>query len=149
ARRLRLGIRSRPCPSGWLRPSPPQARRSGNVAIGPERPRMTNRRNLSARLERLSTRFASPVSLSLVALAIVVRWLLDPWLGDTLPLVTLYGAVTAAVWIGGYSQGVVAAIVGYLACDYFFIAPRGVFGFLETSAFVGDLSSQVPSVVLI
>jgi len=110
---------------------------------------MTNRRNLGARLERFSTRFASPLSLSLVALAIAIRWLLDPWLGDTLPLVTLYGAVTAAVWMGGYSQGVVAAIVGYLACDYLFIAPRGMFGFFETSAFVGALSYAVTCGVII
>ena len=90
---------------------------------------MMTRRELRARLEGFSTLFASLLSLSCVALAVAVRWLLDPWLGDNLPLVTLYGAVAAAVWIGGYSQGVVAAIVGYLACDYFFIAPRGVFGF--------------------
>jgi PAS domain S-box-containing protein len=110
---------------------------------------MTDRRDLRARLERLSSRFASPLSLSLVALAIAVRWLIDPWLGDTLPLVTLYGAVTAAVWIGGYSQGVVAAIVGYLACDYFFVAPRGVFGFFETSEFVGALTYAVTCGVII
>ena len=78
-----------------------------------------------------------PVSLGLVAVAVAIRWLLDPWLGNNQPLVTLYGAVTAAVWIGGYSQGVVAAIVGYLACDLLFIAPRGVFGFAETESFVG------------
>ena len=37
-----------------------------------------------------------------VIIAVLVRWLLDPLMGDTLPLVTLFGAVAAAVWLGGY-----------------------------------------------
>ena len=90
---------------------------------------MITRRELRARLDG-SALFASLLSLSFVALAVAVRWLLDPWLGDNLALVTLYGAVAAAVWIGGYTQGVATAIVGYLACDYLFVAPRGTFGFV-------------------
>lgn len=35
--------------------------------------------------------------------AVLVRWLLDPLMGDALPLVTLFGAVAAAVWLGGYT----------------------------------------------
>ena len=34
--------------------------------------------------------------------ALLLRWLLDPLMGDALPLVTLFGAVAAAVWLGGY-----------------------------------------------
>ena len=43
-------------------------------------------------------------SLGLVALAaaVLLRWVLDPMMGDALPLVTLFGAVAAAVWLGGY-----------------------------------------------
>ena len=110
---------------------------------------MTVRRDPRARIERLFSRFPMPVSLGLVALAVAIRWLLDPWLGDNHPLVTLYGAVTAAVWIGGYSQGVVAAIVGYLACDLLFIAPRGVFGFAETESFVGASAYSITCGVII
>jgi PAS domain S-box-containing protein len=110
---------------------------------------MTTRRELRARFERLSSRFALAVSLAFVGLALGVRWLLDPWLGDSLPLVTLYGGVTAAVWVGGYSQGVVAAIIGYLVCDLLFISPRGVFGFSETEAFVGAAAYAVTCGVII
>jgi hypothetical protein len=35
------------------------------------------------------------------ALAVLVRSLLDPVLGDSLPLATLYGAVAFAAWLGG------------------------------------------------
>ena len=65
------------------------------------------------------------LGLAAVVAATVLRSLLDPWLGNTLPLVTMFGAVAAAVWIGGLGPGVLAAVVGYLACDYFFIQPRG------------------------
>jgi PAS domain S-box-containing protein len=109
---------------------------------------MITRRELRARLDA-STLLTFLLSLCFVALAVAVRWLLDPWLGDHLALVTLYGAVAAAVWIGGYTQGVTAAIVGYLACDYFFVAPRGTFGFSDTSSFVGALTYTVTCAVIV
>jgi len=109
---------------------------------------MITRRELRARLDG-SALFASLLSLSFVALAVAVRWLLDRWLGDSLALVTLYGAVAAAVWIGGYTQGVATAIVGYLACDYLFVAPRGTFGFSDTASFVGALTYTVTCAVIV
>ena len=109
---------------------------------------MITRRELRARLD-VSTFVAFLLSLAFVALAVAVRWLLDPWLGDNLALFTLYGAVAAAVWIGGYTQGVAAAIVGYLACDYLFVAPRGTFGFSDTSSFVGALTYTVTCAVIV
>ncbi len=68
-------------------------------------------------------------TLSIVALvaAVLLRWFLDPLLGDQLPLVTLFGAVAAAVSIGGYLPALVVAIPGYLACHYLFVPPRGAF----------------------
>lgn len=65
--------------------------------------------------------------LSLLALAAVIalRWLLDPVLGDTLPLVTLYGAVAAAMWCGGLTAAIAVTIAGYLVASYLFIPPRG------------------------
>jgi PAS domain S-box-containing protein len=65
------------------------------------------------------------------ALAVLIRFLLDPLLGDTLPLVTLYGAVAAAVWFGGYGPALLVVALGYLACAYLFIEPRGAFGLSE------------------
>ena len=45
-----------------------------------------------------------------------IRWVLDPWLGDSLPLVTLFGAVAVSVWFGGFGPAVVSALSGWLAC---------------------------------
>ena len=55
--------------------------------------------------------------------ALLLRWLLDPLMGDALPLVTLFGAVAAAVWLGGYRLAIPVALLGYVACHYLFI-PR-------------------------
>src|SRR4026207_2577978 len=65
------------------------------------------------------------VGIVALAVAVLLRWLLDPLMGDALPLVTLFGAVAAAVWMGGYRPGTVVASLGYAACSYLFIEPRG------------------------
>ena len=65
------------------------------------------------------------VAIAALVAAVLLRWLLDPLMGNTLPLVTLFGAVAAAGWVGGYRPAVLVAILGYLACDYLFIDPRG------------------------
>ncbi|HEX4900199.1 MAG TPA: PAS domain S-box protein, partial [Pyrinomonadaceae bacterium] len=71
--------------------------------------------------------FIKTYALGIVALgvAVLLRWLLDPLMGDALPLVTLFGAIAAAVWLGGYRPAIVVTILGYLACHYLFIEPRG------------------------
>jgi PAS domain S-box-containing protein len=72
-----------------------------------------------------------------LAAAVILRWLLDPVMGESLPLVTLFGAVAAAVWAGGYRPAIVVAILGYLACAYLFIPPRGRLGLDEFQNQVG------------
>src|SRR5438132_14244137 len=54
-----------------------------------------------ARGMRPSAVAAYGVALAALAAAVLLRWLLDPVLGTYLPLVTLFGAVAAAVWFGG------------------------------------------------
>jgi PAS domain S-box-containing protein len=68
------------------------------------------------------------IAIAATAAAVLVRWLLDPWLGDNLPLVTLFGAVAFASWIGGYLPAILVAILGYVACAYLFMEPRGALG---------------------
>ena len=77
--------------------------------------------------------------LAIVALvaAVILRWLLDPVMGDTLPLVTLFGAVAATVWLGGIRPAISVAVLGYLACHYLFIPPRGHFYFNDAKNVVG------------
>ena len=65
------------------------------------------------------------IGVAALALAVLLRWLLDPLMGNTLPLVTLFGAVAAAVWLGGYRLAIPIALVGHVACQYLFMPPRG------------------------
>ncbi|HZN01462.1 MAG TPA: PAS domain S-box protein, partial [Pyrinomonadaceae bacterium] len=67
----------------------------------------------------------------------LLRLALDPLMGDTLPLVTLFGAVAAAVWLGGYRVAIPIALIGYVACNYIFIEPRLGFDFTNVANFVG------------
>lgn len=62
---------------------------------------------------------------------------LDPWLGSDRPLVTLYAAVAVAVSVGGYAPALPAAILGYFACDYLFMEPRGVSHLAQSSRLAG------------
>jgi PAS domain S-box-containing protein len=65
--------------------------------------------------------------------AVVVRWLLDPMIGDLFPFITLFGAVAGAVWFGGYRPAILTAVLGYAACQVIFVPPRGVLGLTEVN----------------
>src|SRR4026208_248095 len=110
---------------------------------------MSTRRDLRARLERSAIRFGSPLALLFTAIAVALRWLLDPWLGNSYPLVTLYGAVAAAVWVGGRGPGILAAAWGYCATQSLFIEPRGSVVFPDAASFVGLLAYLVTSAIVI
>ena len=64
-------------------------------------------------------------ALALIAAAVLIRWLVDPWLGNAAPLITLYGAVATAVAYGGLLPAALTSGLGYLACNFAFIEPRG------------------------
>ena len=72
--------------------------------------------------------FEFAAAILFTGLALLLRWLIDPWVGDYLPLATLYGSVAATVWLGGYRPAIVAVVLGYLGADWFFIRPRYAIG---------------------
>jgi len=76
-------------------------------------------------------------ALLFTAAAILVRWLLSPWLGNYLLLPPVYGAVALSVWVGGYRPALLAAGLGYLACDWLFIEPAAHFGFYSLPNLIG------------
>src|SRR3954470_7934208 len=76
------------------------------------------------------------IAMAAVAGAVGLRALLDPWVGNSGATIALYRAIAIAVWAGGYRPGILAAIVGYLAVNYFFIEPRGSISF-ENAGDVG------------
>ncbi len=64
------------------------------------------------------------IALLCVALAVAIRWLLEPWLFNYYPFLTLYGAVAIAVWFGGWRPAVLTAFVGFVISNFLFVAPR-------------------------
>src|SRR3954466_11775058 len=57
-----------------------------------------------------------------------LRWVLDPWLGPQLPLITLFAAMALAAALGGFGATLLVSFLGYLACRWLFIEPRGNLG---------------------
>ena len=58
-----------------------------------------------------------------VGLAVLVRMLLAPVMGDRQPFPTLYVALTLAAWFGGRGPVLYALALGYLAASWFFVEP--------------------------
>ena len=77
------------------------------------------------------------MSLAALVAAVLLRSLVDPFMGDALPVVTLFGAVAAAVWVSGSAAAAVVAVLGYLACAYLFIEPRGTIVLADVGVVVG------------
>jgi PAS domain S-box-containing protein len=96
-----------------------------------------------------STVAAYGVAVAAVLAAVLLRWLLDPVMGDTLPLVTLFGVVAATVWLGGYRPALLVVVLGYLACAYLFIQPRGDLGLHEARNVVGLVAYLVTCSIII
>jgi len=110
---------------------------------------MNVRRESRAPSNQLAAIYATLLALLFTATAVAVRWLLNPWLGDDLPFVTLFGAVAAAVWIGGQWQGILASALGYLACNYLFIESRGTLHMTDPTVVAGALAYAVTCAVVI
>jgi PAS domain S-box-containing protein len=84
-----------------------------------------------------------------LAVALFVRWLLDPWLHGGWAAALLYGAVAAAVWYGGYRQAIAVALLGYLAADWLFMSPAGTLTFLTPAGLLGLLLYAISSGLII
>lgn len=62
--------------------------------------------------------------LAAVAVAAVVRWLLNPMLGESLPYFTFYFATLFAAWYGGLWPGVASVVLGIVCGDFLYAEPR-------------------------
>jgi len=63
-------------------------------------------------------------ALATAALAVILRWLLDPLLGHVAFYATVYGAVAYCAVTSGLGPAMVSAIAGFLGIFYWFVDPR-------------------------
>ncbi|HLV45395.1 MAG TPA: DUF4118 domain-containing protein, partial [Aggregatilineales bacterium] len=82
-------------------------------------------------------RYISAVAATVVA--ILLRYAVDPVLGNQFPFVTFFLAVLVAGWYGGFGPAIVAIVLGTLATSWLFIPPRGLLTITGTANFVGSL----------
>ncbi|MEH2237642.1 PAS domain S-box protein [Nostoc sp.] len=74
----------------------------------------------------------------IVALALVLMFMLDPWLSMSgTPFLLFYSAVMVSAWYGGLKSGLLATSLSALLSDYFFLSPAY------------DLSFDLPNIVRI
>src|SRR3954468_5563726 len=76
-------------------------------------------------LRRTSGVAAYGGALAVTLTAMLLRWMLDPWLGSDVPYATLYGAVAIAVWFGGLGPAVLAMVIGYALLNVRYVSPHG------------------------
>jgi PAS domain S-box-containing protein len=78
-----------------------------------------------------------------------LRLAVDPWVGDSVPLVTMFGAVAFSVYLAGYRTALFTAVLGYVAIDWWFVAPRHVFSPLDTANVVSFAVYMLSCVLII
>ncbi len=68
--------------------------------------------------------YAFAVALLIFAAALAARFVLDPWVDQSLPFITFFVAVLLATLVGGLLPGLVTLGLSFFASWYFFLPPR-------------------------
>jgi PAS domain S-box-containing protein len=98
--------------------------------------------NVVSRWARLSTSIFGRYAMALAAtmISLVGRWLLNPFLGNFTPFITLYAAVALSAIYAGFGPAILATILGLIGADYWFLAPRGSLSLSNVPHLVGTLT---------
>src|SRR5262245_6809666 len=71
----------------------------------------------------LATMQRYAVALLTVVAASLVKWWLDPWVGQETPFLFFLGAVMVSAWVGGLGPGLLATAASAVVADSFFLDP--------------------------
>jgi PAS domain S-box-containing protein len=88
------------------------------------------------------------LALVAVALALALRAALTPWLGTTVPYLTVFGAIIVVAWLGGLGPALAAALLGWVGADVLFVQPLGRFEYRGAAQLV-ELAAYLFSTLLI
>jgi signal transduction histidine kinase len=77
------------------------------------------------------------LSLAMAAIAVALRWVLDPLLGHVAFYVTVYAAVAFCALVCGLGPAILSAILGFIGTFYWFVDPRHSLTFSRPSEIHG------------
>jgi PAS domain S-box-containing protein len=89
------------------------------------------------------------IALGTTALALFARWILDPFLRDFTPFITLYAAVAFSAIYVGLGPSIVATIVGAMGAAYWFVPPHGSFALSSIPHIVGTSTFLVVCALIV
>src|SRR3954465_1925024 len=104
-------------------------------------------RSPASRIRRNGVLYAEAVAV--LAVALLLRYLLDPWIGNGVPYITVSGAVAAIVAFAGAAPAGAAAGAGYPIANYLFVEPRGQFGVAQAADVAGLLAYGTTCLLII
>ncbi len=82
------------------------------------------------------TPFDYALAVVVTALMLLVRWLLNPVLGDYTPYITLYVGISLLSIYVGLGPSVFSTVLGLIAVEYWFVPPHGTFAKWNLAFFV-------------
>ena len=91
------------------------------------------------------------IAIAGIAGAIALRWALQPWLGTTFPLATMFTAISFVVWRAGWAPALLTTVGGWIAVNFVFRGGLGYFGGITINEVVGFMTyllATLPIIVL-
>ena len=102
------------------------------VGAGAERPQCLVGRVASAQasgngafIPQRQERDGTYVAVAVTAAALLLRHVLQPWLGPNVPYLQFFPAILIAAWYGGFGPGCLATGLSTVASMYFYLSPAG------------------------
>jgi len=89
------------------------------------------------------------IGLGAAALALLLRWGLDPFLGGRYPYASGYLFIAMTVWFLGWRAAAVTALSFYPLGNLFFVDPRGTFNLAARADIIGFAINMISSAILI
>ena len=108
---------------------------------------MWTRISVSNRIPRTVIRFA--VALLVMALALLIRWALSPFVTDSVPYITLFPAIAFSAWFCGVAPTAVGTVLALVASRYFFVSPSHSLSFPDAQQSYGMVAFILASAVII
>src|SRR6202521_985740 len=77
------------------------------------------------------------VALLTTGVALLVRLVLNPFLGDSLPYITLFPAVAFCAWYCGVGPSILSVVLALIGAQYWFISPAHSLRIVGTAQVTG------------